>query len=413
MTTFLHRGRTSAVLLACVIITAGTRAAEPQADLPKVSVFFDGQLMRLAYAASSDVTSLMEFIPDGQTLENWKSIAAIHTYRTEPLGPRKRADALLAQIAKTQPEAPTASFDSPDGRQTVVTFAMWSGAEPFVEFTVFAFGTGSDPDTDVGFQYSIKKTCTPEVFLQREFDPLRDRLGKMMLRESLQIRRESDLTMLRLALSPEEKAICDMIKRNDDECVNAVLRAPEERSAVVLFSAAAVAFNRQQLKDSLFLFFSGQLRVQFDEQCFPPANNENRDPIGAIRGYAAELGPTITRAGGEEPKAIANALARVARWRPRVPKGYSPGYEFDHPLTEEEAREAAEPNRVEFLTRMGECATLLGDDDFFAALQLVRSLRVPGEDRLPTPEEYQAARKTMARIANEKGIEAFTFLLGD
>jgi hypothetical protein len=214
-------------------------------------------------------------------------------------------------------------------------------------------------------------------------------------------------------LSPAERAICDMIVRNDDECVDAVLHTPEERSAVVLFSAAAVACNRQQLEDSLFLFYSGQLRVQFDEQCFPPANSENSDPIGAMRGYATELSATINRAGGEEPKIMAKALARVARWRPRVPKGYSPGYEFDHPLTEEEAREAAEPNRAEFLNRMGEFATLLGDEDFFAAIQLVRGLCVPGEDRLPTPEEYQAAKKTMARVAQEKGIETFTFLLGD
>lgn len=409
-----HRGRTLLFpVLVCLLMTAGTRAAEPQANLPKASVFFDGQIMRLAYGASNDAGSLMEFIPKGQTLENWTRLAAIHTYHSERLGPRKRADAILAQIARTQPKAPTASFDSPDGRQTVVMFALWSAGEPFVEFTVFAFGTAGDPDTDVGLQYSIKKTCTPEVFLQRDFEPLRDRLGKMMLREGLRIRSESDLTALRLALSPAEQAICDMIVRDDDECVDAVLQTPEERSAVVLLSAAAVAFNRQRLEDSLFLFYAGQLRLRFDEQCFPPVNNETPDPILAVGNYAAVLGVEINRTAGETPNIMADALSRVARWRPRVPTGYSPGYQFDHRLTEEEARKAAEPNRADFLSHMNDFSALLGDEDYFAALQLVRSLRVPGEDRLPTPEEYEAAKTTMARVAKEKGLEEFTFLIGD
>jgi len=403
----LHRRSLSLLVLCLLAVGVETsRAGDPQAALPKVRVDFDGQRMWLAHAASDDALTLMEFIPDGQTLDNWKSLAAIHTSTQGRIGPRKRADALVAQIKQTHPEAPVASLDSPDLRQSVVSFALWSAGEPFVEFTVFAFGTGSD-DTEVGLQYSVRVKSTPEVFLQRELNPLRDRLVKMILREGLSVSDDGDLTTMRLAVSPAEQAICDTIVKDNIAGVGAVLKQPEDRSAVVLFVASAVAFDTNRLEDSAFLFYAGQLRLRFDEQCFPPKTADGHNPIQVIRGYSLELGAKINPAVMKEPEIFSNALARVARWRPRAPSTYSPGYEFDQRLTEEAAGLAAEANRVEFLKRMGDFATLLSDKDYFLAIQIVKGLRVHGDDRLPTKEEYEAAVKTVSRIEEQRGIEGF------
>lgn len=362
--------------------------------------------MRLADATATEAMTLMEFIPDGQTLDTWTSLAAIHAYRNGRVGPRKRADALISHIQTTHPEAPVSSIDSPDSRQSVVSFALWSAGEPFVEFNVFAFGTGDD-GTDVGLQYAVRTTSSPDVFLQREIDPLRERLVKMILREGLHVSHEQDLTMIRRALSPAEQAICDTIVKDEAEGLKAALAQPDERSSLVLFVASAVAFNTEQLEDSAFLFYCGQLRLRFDEQCFPPKRAAGSDPIGMIRGYSLELGAKINPAIMDAPPSFSRVLTRVAQWRPRVPQAYSPGYAFVQRLTEDDARAAAEPNRVEFLDRMGDFATLLGDERYFAATQVVKGLRLPGEDRLPTKEEYGAAIATLSRIEKEKGIAGF------
>ncbi|MEI6257695.1 MAG: hypothetical protein WCQ77_13730 [Planctomycetota bacterium] len=402
-------GRCGHVLLALCILSAGAStslAEEARAALPKASVHFDDQTMRLAYAASNDVMTLMEFIPDGQTLDEWTSLAAVYVYNNAAIGPQKRADALAAQIRKSNPQSPIASQDSPDSRQRVISFPLWSPGEPFVEFSVFAFGTDAS-GTDVGLQYAIRKTTTPEAFLQRDLEPLRERLVKMLLRDGLHIANESDLTLVRLALCPSDKAICDTILKSDADGLKAVLQQPDERSALVLLVAAAIAFNSEQLEDSAFLFYAGQLRLRFDEQCFPPKLMNEQNPIHLMRGYAAELGSKINPAVMHEPPLFSRALARVARWRPRTPSGYQPGYEFDQRLTEEAARAAAEPNRVEFLSRMGDMTTLLNDEEYFSATQVVKNLCAASEDRLPTKDEYEAALKTLVRIEKEKGVDLF------
>jgi hypothetical protein len=56
---------------------------------------------------------------------------------------------------------------------------------------------------------------------------------------------------------------------------------------------------------------------------------------------------------------------------------------------------------------MGDMATLLNDEEYFSATQVLKNLSVAGEDRLPTKEEYEAAANTLVRIEKEKGVESF------
>ena len=59
---------------------------------------------------------------------------------------------------------------------------------------------------------------------------------------------------------------------------------------------------------------------------------------------------------------------------------------------------------------MGDVATLLNDEEYFSATQVLKNLSVAGEDRLPTKEEYEAAANTLVRIEKEKGVEVFRVL---
>lgn len=401
--------RPGCMLLACSLVAFGVWSAfaeEPQAELPKATVRFDGHTLRLASAGSNKAMTLMEFFPEGQTLDDWTNMAAIHVYSEPRIGPRKRAEAMVAYIMKTHPEVPVESQDSPDAKQVVVSFAVWDAAKRLVEFNVFAFGTSGE-GTDVGLQYAVRRNAEWQDFLRQDMQPLRERLVRMILRDGMNMSPESDLTAVRLALSPDDKAICDRILENDADGLDAVLASPDERAAVVLLVAAAVAFNGQRLEDSGFLLYCGQLRLRFDEQCFPPKETEGENPVVSIRGYALQLGESIDPALADEPAVLSAALARVGRWKPRVPAGYSPGYESERRLTEEEALAATQPQQDEFLGRLNGLATLLNDEEYFAAIQVAKRLRVPGEERLPTKEEHAAARKTMARIEAKRGVVWF------
>jgi hypothetical protein len=94
-------------------------------------VHFDDQIMRLAYATSIDAMTLTEFILDGQTLDNWTSLAALYVYQNVAIGPQKRGEVFAAHIRKSNPKSPITSQDSPDSSQRVVSFALWSAGEPF------------------------------------------------------------------------------------------------------------------------------------------------------------------------------------------------------------------------------------------------------------------------------------------
>jgi hypothetical protein len=56
---------------------------------------------------------------------------------------------------------------------------------------------------------------------------------------------------------------------------------------------------------------------------------------------------------------------------------------------------------------LGDLATLLNDEDYFSATQVVKNLCAASEDRLPTKDEYKAALKTLMRIEKEKGMDFF------
>ena len=49
------------------------------------------------------------------------------------------------------------------------------------------------------------------------------------------------------------------------KALESVLKAPEERSALILYSSAGVALREKRLEDGGFLFYAAQLRARFDK----------------------------------------------------------------------------------------------------------------------------------------------------
>lgn len=207
--------------------------------------------------------------------------------------------------------------------------------------------------------------------------------------------------------SPSEDELYAKLTKGNVEALDALLKKPDECSALLLYTGAGVAFKEKKLEDAAFLFYAGQLRARFDQKCFPPQGTGGDNPFVLFAALSRTLGSSINPAVMAEPEIFSKALERIGKWSPKAPDGYSPGYKFKERLSEKDAHEAAGPNRIEFLARMGELSKLLSDAEYFAAYQVVRAHNLATGDNRPTAEEYENATAKMKRIETEKGLKGF------
>jgi hypothetical protein len=201
--------------------------------------------------------------------------------------------------------------------------------------------------------------------------------------------------------SPAEKDLYEKLAKRDVEALETVLKTPDKYSPAILFLGAGTAFDWNKLEDSAFLFYAGQLRVRFDEKCFPPKVTGAEPPLQAYDAVALGLGSTINPTVTAKPKTFAKVIKRLEKWNPKAPKEYTPGYEFKDRLSEKDAQEAAKPNRTEFFSVMGGLSKLLNDAEYSAAYDVSRT------PNLVTKEEFEKAMETMKRIEKDKGIKGF------
>lgn len=208
--------------------------------------------------------------------------------------------------------------------------------------------------------------------------------------------------------SPAEKDLYEMLAEGPDQAkaLEAVLKAPDQFSALILYLGAGVALKEKRLEDSGFLFYAGQLRARFDKECFPPKGTGGDSPFLVYAALSQQYGSVINPAVAAEPKVFAKAIERVTMWNPKAPKEYDPGYEFTERKSEKDAHEAAKPNRTEFLSRLGDLSSLLNDAEYFAAFRVVQAYNTASDDKQrPTQEQKENATETMKRIEKDKGLK--------
>ncbi len=130
--------RLSAALvgISCCLSNAAV-AAEP-AHGDQAVIHFDGRTFVLAYEGEKDGEVIQEFIPRGQTLENWTELTAIRAYQqfNDPLA---FANGMLAEVEKKDADAPTVLMSNKETGGAVLAFIVWPEDRSFVEFNIFRF----------------------------------------------------------------------------------------------------------------------------------------------------------------------------------------------------------------------------------------------------------------------------------
>ena len=188
------------------------------------------------------------------------------------------------------------------------------------------------------------------------------------------------------------------------EALEKVLKNPDELSATILFTASRAAFQRKRLEESAFLLYAGQLRANFDRECFPPKGQGGNSPFVLYAALSQDCGRDINPAVMADPAAFAAALERLRKWSPKAPPTYNPGYAFTARKSEADASQAVEASRTEFLSKMSDLSTLLGDAEYAAAFRTVQAHNRLGNGARPSKEDRDQAVETMKRIETEKGI---------
>ena len=117
------------------------------------------------------------------------------------------------------------------------------------------------------------------------------------------------------------------------------------------------------------LFYLARFRAQFDSELFPSTGKGGDSPLTALAALQQQWGSVINPVVMGNPTMFAAVLARVKTWRPTVPEGYHPGWQYDGRGDEERARATMEGAFRQFLDSMNGLCTLLQDPAYFAAFR--------------------------------------------
>ena len=183
-----------------------------------------------------------------------------------------------------------------------------------------------------------------------------------------------------------------------------IVKNPGVISAAVLYSAVSVAVREKRIEDAGVLFYLARFRAQFDSELFPSTGKGGDSPLTALAALQQQWGSVINPVVMGNPTMFAAVLARVKTWRPTVPEGYHPGWQYDGRGDEERARATMEGAFRQFLDSMNGLCTLLQDPAYFAAFRTGQDYNTLRGGSRPSAQAFQEAVQTMARIEKEKGI---------
>jgi hypothetical protein len=190
-----------------------------------------------------------------------------------------------------------------------------------------------------------------------------------------------------------------------------ILARAQEAPAMHLFIASAVALQTKALEDAAYLFYAAQMRTRYDLTRFPPKGTGADSPGVALGAMSQQLGAEINPAVMREPATFAKVVTRVQAWKPSVPSGYSPGWEYTA-VREADAQRQFTEHREGFTRQMGGLSTLLNDSEYFRAFKVLQDYNFSPYDEQQKParlSEKKSAEAKMLEIETARGIEGIFY----
>jgi len=142
-----------------VLVLCCTAAAEnPVPGTPK-SVDFCGHQLFFAFAGNG----FDEYIPHGETLENWKRLASIRKIKSN-VDPLVYAKSLAELVKADNPLSSSAVRYNENKQIAIIDFITWPRDVSYVEFNIFRVEKNGNNDLTV-YQYAEREYDEPKKFL--------------------------------------------------------------------------------------------------------------------------------------------------------------------------------------------------------------------------------------------------------
>lgn len=138
-------------LFACAFFCLPALTIAQQSNKPTFE--FQDETYELAFAQSNQFEAINEYIPEGETLEDWSSLIAVRLYNGRR-DYRELAGRLVQALNQKNPLARAAIHSSSDGKRTMVDFITWDLDAEITEFNVFIYQIGPDGNSVLAQQYA-------------------------------------------------------------------------------------------------------------------------------------------------------------------------------------------------------------------------------------------------------------------
>jgi hypothetical protein len=136
--------------LVCILCLPALIVAQ---ESQKLQLAFQNKTYELAFGQSNQFQALNEYVPAGETLEDWSSLIAVRQFGGRR-DFRELAGRLVQSLNQKNPLARAAVHGSSDGRRTMVDFITWDLDAEITEFNVFIYQLGPDGNSVLAHQYA-------------------------------------------------------------------------------------------------------------------------------------------------------------------------------------------------------------------------------------------------------------------
>jgi hypothetical protein len=129
------------LVLILTLLWAGTPAHAGTLLTPDAlpdTITFQGRELTRAFTEEKDGAFIVEYIPEGETLEHWTALFAVRLERSD-LTPVQRAQALAKTLVKLNPQFKAQVLVNTKTGIAGVDFLMWPADESYGEFNSWKF----------------------------------------------------------------------------------------------------------------------------------------------------------------------------------------------------------------------------------------------------------------------------------
>jgi hypothetical protein len=159
-------------LAAVVLLELAVVSASPAV------VEFDGETYVRAFSSNQPTIRLVEFIRDGETVENWTKLFAIRKFPTGT-DPRSAVGQFQQVVKQHNPQAGVQVLVKEDGSEAMIDFLAWPKDADHMELNIHRYIKHPAYPGLISYQFAYRFRTTPDT-TAKDIRELKDRWCELM-----------------------------------------------------------------------------------------------------------------------------------------------------------------------------------------------------------------------------------------